>query len=133
MSGDIGEILKIAASDARMSEILKRERTTSMLIYLAIIYLAFAVFIFVVGVIVTMFLPLLLKSGAEAIATRGGLISTTAISGDTFRLLVYHACLIQAVFSGLLAGHMGEGSITAGVKHVCILLVIALVAFNTVI
>ncbi|HXW98391.1 MAG TPA: type II secretion system F family protein [Methanomicrobiales archaeon] len=135
MSGDIGEILKIAASDARMSEILKRERQTSMLIYLAIIYLAFAVFIFVVGVIVTMFLPLLLKGGVSAAAaTKGGaLIKSQSLSADTFKLLVYHATLIQGVFSGLLAGHMGEGSLTAGVKHVCILVIIALVAFNTVI
>jgi flagellar protein FlaJ len=133
MSGDIGEILKIAASDARMSEILKRERSTSMLIYLAIIYLAFAVFIFVVGVIVIMFLPVLMKGGLQAAltTTQGGIVKTNALSIETFRLLVYHACLIQAVFSGLLAGHMGEGSLTAGVKHVCILLIIALVAFNT--
>jgi flagellar protein FlaJ len=133
MSGDIGEILKIAASDARMNEILKKERTTSMLIYLAIIYLAFAVFIFVVGVIVTMFLPILLKGGTQAAlsATSAGPKAGQALSAVTFRLLVYHACLIQAVFSGLLAGMMGEGSLTAGVKHVCILLLIALVAFNT--
>jgi flagellar protein FlaJ len=135
MSGDIGEILKIAASDARMSEILKKERLTSMLIYMAIIYLAFAVFIFVVGVIVTMFLPILLKGGAQAaLAGQSGAIrSGQALSAEAFRLLVYHACLIQAVFSGLLAGYMGEGSLTAGVKHVCILLLIALIAFNTVI
>jgi flagellar protein FlaJ len=133
MSGDIGEILKIAASDARMSEILKRERTTSMLIYMAIIYLAFAVFIFVVGVIVTMFLPLLLKGGVQAMSSKGGMIGTQLLSIDTFRLLIYHACLIQGLFSGLLAGHMGEGSLTAGIKHVCILLIIALVVFNTII
>ncbi|MDD1670407.1 MAG: type II secretion system F family protein [Methanomicrobiales archaeon] len=133
MSGDIGEILKIAASDARMGEILKRERTTSMLIYLAIIYLAFAVFIFVVGVIVTMFLPILLKGGAQTVTAAGTLIQGQAITAESFRLLIYHATLIQALFSGLLAGHMGEGSLTAGVKHVCILLLIALVAFNTLI
>jgi flagellar protein FlaJ len=134
MSGDIGEILKIAASDARMNEILKKERTTSMLIYLAIIYLAFAVFIFVVGVIVTMFLPILLKGGAQAaLSSKGGILKGEALSSEAFRLLVYHACLIQALFSGLLAGQMSEGSLTAGIKHVCILLLIALVAFNTVI
>jgi flagellar protein FlaJ len=135
MSGDIGEILKIAASDARMNEILKRERTTSMLIYLAIIYLAFAVFIFVVGVIVTMFLPILLKGGAQAaLSSKAGLMKGgQALSAEAFRLLVYHACLIQAVFSGLLAGQMSEGSLTAGIKHICILLLIALIAFNTVI
>jgi flagellar protein FlaJ len=104
-----------------------------MLIYLAIIYLAFAVFIFVVGVIVTMFLPLLLKGGVQAMSSKGGMIGTQLLSIDTFRLLIYHATLIQGLFSGLLAGHMGEGSLTAGVKHVCILLIIALVAFNTII
>jgi len=135
MSGDIGEILKIAASDARMSEVLKRERKTSMLIYLAIIYLAFAVFIFVVGVIVTMFLPVLLKGGTQQVlSSRSGLgKGAQALSASSFHLLVYHACLIQAVFSGLLAGQMAEGSLKAGIKHVCILLLIALVAFNTVI
>jgi flagellar protein FlaJ len=130
MSGDIGEILAIAASDARMNEVLKRERTTSMLIYLVIVYLAFGVFLFVIGVILTMFLPLLVGQGGNMAAMRGVPMSQM-VSGDTFAILVYHACLIQALFSGLLAGYMGEGSLNAGVKHSCILLVIALVVFNT--
>jgi archaeal flagellar protein FlaJ len=132
MSGDIGEILAIAASDARMNEILKRERSTSMLIYLVIVYLAFGVFLFVVGVILTMFLPLLIQQGGQMAALKG-LSSSQMVSGDTFGILVYHACLIQALFSGLLAGYMGEGSLNAGVKHSCILLIIALVVFNTII
>jgi len=132
MSGDIGEILEIAASDARMSEILKRERTTSMLIYLVIVYLAFGVFLFVIGVILTMFLPLLVGQGSNMAAMRGVPVGQM-VSGETFGILVYHACLIQALFSGLLAGYMGEGSLNAGVKHSCILLIIALVVFNTLI
>ena len=132
MSGDIGEILAIAASDARMSEILKRERTTSMLIYLVIVYLAFGVFLFVVGVILTMFLPLLVGQGSHMAQMRG-VPGSQIVSGETFGILVYHACLIQALFSGLLAGYMGEGSLNAGVKHSCILLIIALFVFNTLI
>ena len=130
MSGDIGEILKIAASDSRMSEILKRERTTSMLIYLVIVYLAFGVFLFVIGVILTMFLPLLVGQGSNMAQMRG-VPGSQIVSGETFGILVYHACLIQALFSGLLAGYMGEGSLNAGVKHSCILLIIALIFFNT--
>ena len=132
MSGDIGEVLAIAASDARMNEILKRERSTSMLIYLVIVYLASGVFLFVIGVILVMFLPILLQQGGHMAAMRG-VPTAEMISGDTFALLVYHACLIQGLFSGLLAGYMGEGSLKAGVKHSCILLIIALVAFNTII
>ncbi|HTY53414.1 MAG TPA: type II secretion system F family protein [Methanomicrobiales archaeon] len=133
MSGDIGEILAIAASDARMNEILKRERTTSMLIYLVIVYLAFGVFLFVVGVILTMFLPLLVQQGGHMAQMQGIGASAGNVSADTFGIIVYHASLIQALFSGLLAGYMGEGSLNSGVKHSCILLIIALIAFNTVI
>ena len=39
---------------------------------------------------------------------------------------------MQALFSGLIAGQMGESSVAAGVKHACILLIIALVTFNVV-
>ena len=133
MSGDIGEILAIAASDARMNEILKRERATSMLIYLVIVYLAFGVFLFVVGVILTMFLPLLVQQGGHMAQMQGVGGSAGMVSPDTFGIIVYHASLIQALFSGLLAGYMGEGSLNSGVKHSCILLVIALIAFNTLI
>jgi flagellar protein FlaJ len=48
----------------------------------------------------------------------------------TFGRLLYHACIIQALFSGLIAGQMGESSLAAGVKHSCVLLVISLVTFN---
>ena len=50
-----------------------------------------------------------------------------------FDRLLYHACLIQALFSGLIAGQMGEASLAAGVKHSCILLIIALVTFSFII
>ena len=81
MSGDIGEVLAIAASDARMNEILKRERSTSMLIYLVIVYLAAGVFLFVIGVILVMFLPILLHQGGNMAAMRG-VPTTQMISGD---------------------------------------------------
>jgi flagellar protein FlaJ len=51
----------------------------------------------------------------------------------TFSRLLYHTCLVQAIFSGLIAGQMGEGSIGAGVKHSCVLLLIALFTFNFII
>jgi len=45
---------------------------------------------------------------------------------------MYHSVVLQAVMSGLVAGQMGEGSLKAGVKHSCIMVVIALVVFNLV-
>ena len=133
MTGDIAEILSIAANDARMYETLKRERLAEMIIYIIVIYLAFGVFLFVVVVLDWNFLSIL-----RDMATGGGLESVPSsmmsiAQGDTLTAisrLLFHACLISAVFSGLIAGQMGEGSVKAGVKHAVIMLAITLIVYN---
>jgi flagellar protein FlaJ len=130
MSGQIGEVLAIAASDAKMSETLKKERLAEMFIYTAIVYLSFFVFLFVVAVLTTQFLPVLAHIGTSGLSGAGPLSGIGAVPVKAFDRLLYHACLIQALFSGLIAGQMGEGSLAAGVKHSCILLIIALVTFS---
>ena len=130
MSGQIGEVLAIAASDAKMSETLKKERLAEMFIYTAIVYLSFFVFLFVVAVLSTQFLPVLAHIGTPGISAPGPLSGLGSVPIKAFDRLLYHACLIQALFSGLIAGQMGEASLAAGVKHSCVLLIIALVVFT---
>jgi len=131
MSGQIGEVLAIAASDAKMSETLKKERFAEMFIYTAIVYLSFFVFLFVVAVLATQFLPVLAHIGTSGVSSIAGPLSGIgSVPVKALDRLLYHACLIQALFSGLIAGQMGESSLAAGVKHSCILLIIALVTFN---
>jgi len=130
MSGHIGEVLSIASTDAKMTEMLKKERLAEMFIYTAIVYLSFFVFIFVVGVLTTQFLPVLANISTQGLPTTGALSGIGSIPIATFKRLLYHACLVQALFSGLIAGQMGESSLAAGVKHACILLVISLITFN---
>lgn len=132
MSGQISEVLSIASSDAKMSEVLKKERLSEMFIYTAIVYLSFFVFLFVVAVLTTQFLPVLAHINVKGMPTTGALAGIGSVSIATFGRILYHACLIQALFSGLIAGQMGESSVSAGVKHSCVLLVIALVTFNFV-
>jgi flagellar protein FlaJ len=132
MSGQIGEVLSIASSDAKMTEVLKKERLAEMFIYTAIVYLSFFVFLFVVGVLTTQFLPVLASISTKGLPTSGALSGLGSIPVITFNRLLYHACLVQAVFSGLIAGQMGESALAAGVKHSCILLIISLIAFNFV-
>jgi flagellar protein FlaJ len=130
MSGNIGEVLSIASVDAKMTEVLKKERLAEMFIYTAIVYLSFFVFLFVVGVLTTQFLPVLANISTQGLPATGALSGIGSIPIATFGRLLYHACLVQALFSGLIAGQMGESSLAAGVKHACVLLVISLVAFN---
>jgi len=130
MTGDIGDVLTIAARDATMSEILKRERQAEMFIYTLIVYLVFIVFLFVVVVIDTRFLSVLAGVDTLALAGAAGSMPVGNIAVTTFERLLYHACLIQAFFSGLIAGAMGEASLRAGVKHAAVMIIIAFVVFN---
>ena len=130
MTGDIGEVLNIAARDAAMSETLKRERRGEMFIYVAIVYLVFVVFLFVVIVIDTQFLSALAETEILSPGGVSGGISFGKTPVITFERLLFHACLIQALFSGLIAGEMGEGSLRAGVKHAAVMVFIAFVMFT---
>ena len=132
MSGQISVVLSIAASDAKMTEVLKKERLIEMFIYTAIVYLSFFVFLFVVGVMATQFLPVLANITTTGIPAVGALSGIGSIPIQTINRILYHACLIQALFSGIIAGQMGEVSLEAGVKHSCVLLIITLVVFNFV-
>jgi Archaeal flagella assembly protein J len=132
MSGEIGEVLAIAASDAKMSETLKKERLGEMFIYTAIVYLSFFVFLFVVAVLSTQFLPVLAHIASPGVSSMGPLSGIGSVPIGAFNRLLYHACLVQALFSGLIAGQMGEASVASGVKHSCVLLIITLVVFNFV-
>ncbi|MCQ8894170.1 MAG: type II secretion system F family protein [Methanolinea sp.] len=132
MSGSIGDVLSIAASDAKMSDLLKRERLSDMFIYTAIIYMAFVVFVFVVGVISNNFIPILGNVGGGTIPQGTPLSNVSPSSIKAILRLMYHSVVLQAVMSGLIAGQMGEGSLKAGLKHSCLMLAIALVIFNLI-
>ncbi|MEI8330977.1 MAG: hypothetical protein WCF90_04910 [Methanomicrobiales archaeon] len=69
MSSQSGVVLSIASSDAKMTEVRKRERLNEMSIYTAIVYIAFFVFLFVVGVLTTQFLPDLAKITTTSLPT----------------------------------------------------------------
>jgi flagellar protein FlaJ len=132
MSGEIGQVLTIAASDAEMSETLKRERGGEMFLYTAVVYLSFFVFIFVVMVIGTQFLPIIELADPGASPAGTAFSSVGSISALTYGRLFYHAVIIQAICSGLLAGLMGESLLSSGVKHACIMVFVAFLIFAIV-
>lgn len=133
MSSQINEVLNIAASDTRMSEILKKERFGEMFIYVAIVYLSFGVFIFVVATLNAQFLTELAKLDTAGLAQGGAAFAGLGkMPLGLIQAMLYHAVVIMGFVSGLIAGQMGESSVKSGVKHACIMMLIALIAFNTV-
>ena len=128
--GNVADVLEVAAGDAYSIKLMERERMGTMLIYVVICYMAFFVFLFVIGILSYSLIPVMAEAGNSAADAGGG---AEAFMGkfdpEIFYRLYFHAALIQGVASGLVAGQLGEGDWIGGLKHSVVMALVAWVTF----
>jgi flagellar protein FlaJ len=127
--GDVSEVLRAAAKDTFEVVNLQTERANNMLIYVIIVLVAFAVFLFVIAILVSSFLSTMATAGSAASST-GAKGFGGQIDIFVYKRLFSHAAMLQAFFSGMVAGQMGEGRFIAGLKYSAIMLIIAWATFR---
>ncbi|MBS7633431.1 type II secretion system F family protein [Candidatus Bathyarchaeota archaeon] len=101
---------------------LEKERRTRSRPYIAIIYVAFFVFVFTVIILFKSFF-----ASIEGVPTLG---TQATISPEIMQRSFFHMTAIQAFFGGLVAGKMGEGTIVAGLKHSLIMMLLGYFALR---
>jgi flagellar protein FlaJ len=101
--------------------LLDKERRNQTRPYIAIIYVAFFVFLFTV--------ILLFKSFFVSVEGLP-ILGTAVISPREMQRMFFHMTSIQAFFGGLVAGKMGEGTINAGLKHSLIMMLCGYIALK---
>jgi flagellar protein FlaJ len=130
--GDVSEVLRAAAKDTFEVVNLQQERSNNMIIYVVIVLVSFAVFLFVIAILVSSFLKTMAAAGATASAA-GASGFMGKIDLFLYKRLFSHAAMLQGFFSGLVAGQMGEGRFVGGLKYSAVMLLIAWVVFRFVI
>ena len=132
-SGDIKDVLNVAANDAKIGEDMRRERSDGMLIYVVIIFISFVVFIYCVYTLSSSFLPVMAtaatSSASSGTSQAAGTAFIQSFNPDDYLRLFFHAAIIQGFFAGLLAGTMGEGKWLSGLKYSIFMMLIAYVMF----
>ena len=101
--------------------LLEKERKTQTRPYIAIIYVALFVFLFTIVILFQTFF-----TGVEGMA----LFSTPTSSPADLKRIFLHLTLVQGFFSGLVAGKMGEGSVSAGLKHSLVMMMLGYMALK---
>jgi len=129
-SGNIGSVLRIAATQARADLRMKRQRRRQMLTYLVVIYVAFLVFLVIIVAVDSVLVPSLPTDVPNPDSNRLGIDPSQftrfgSVNKAAYTLVFFHIALLQAFFSGLVGGQLGEGSIRDGVKHAAIMLMVA--------
>ena len=110
---EIGDVLDILATDATAQRSLKRNRWATMLSYVIIVYISFAVFLLSVYMLTVQIMPMVAGTGVTA-----GVPS-----------VVLHAALLQGFFSGLIAGQFSTGRALSGLKHSIVMMLLAYFVF----
>ena len=134
--GGIADILDTMAEDAGKMHSLKEERKTKFSGFISTIYSVYVIFLIISVVLITTLLPEIptmpsfgaLQGGAST--GLFGVTNSEPIPEDELRAIFFHLAIIEAVFAGLLAGIVGEGSVAAGMKHAIILIFIGVAVFQ---
>lgn len=130
-SENIEEVIKIAAEDVETRVRLDRERSSSMMIYTAIIVISFIVYLFVINLLDVMFLSTIEGIGPTEFGddSGGSSFELSDLPVDKFRLVFYHSTIVQAFGSGMIAGYLTSEDIRSGLKFAIVLSVISSVVF----
>ena len=101
--------------------LLDKERRTQTRPYIAIIYVAFLVFLFTIILLFKSFFVNLVQLPS---------LGTTVIAPEDMKRMFFHMTTIQAFFGGLVAGKMGEDTVIAGLKHCLIMMLCGYLALK---
>jgi flagellar protein FlaJ len=127
--GNVADVLDVAAKDAREIKMLEAERRTNMASYVVVIYVGMFVFLAIVLILCTSFIPAMVGSegsqGMQGVMGGGSTTSQTEITG-----VFYLACLVQAFGSALVAGVFEDGRYTSSVKHIFIMVLATWIMFK---
>ncbi len=124
IGGDITETLHVCSRDAELERSLARERRLNMFIYVIIIYVAFFTFIGIMYVLMTKLFPKFFEMSKTASSTG---FMKIKVDKDALIWILSQAMIFQALFSGLVAGIMGEEDPCSGAKHTIVMLGVVLI------
>ncbi|KRT61231.1 MAG: type II secretion system F domain-containing protein [Thaumarchaeota archaeon CSP1-1] len=132
IGGDIRTNLEMIQKHVTELQNLEKERKSSLAPYTYTIYISFAVFLGIAVILSSQFFSefavvqkLLEKSPGE-----GEFFSSiTNMDIEALNTVLFNMSIIEAIFGGLAAGKIGSGNYVAGIKHIIVMIVMAVVAF----
>jgi len=131
VGGDVALVLQVAADDALELKTLETRRVGELAPYTIISYLTFFVFLGVLVVLNNWLIPMMALSGESMVGMGSmGEAVIQEIDVKTPQMIFFHCAIIEGICAGLVAGKLGDGKITAGIKHALILSLSAFACFT---
>jgi flagellar protein FlaJ len=135
IGGDIRSNLEMIHKHVQDLQNLEKERKSSLAPYTFTIYISFAVFLGIAVILSSQFfsefevVQEMLEETASASQSGGLFTAISDINIEELNSLLFNMAIIEAVFGGLAAGKISSGTFVGGIKHIVIMVVMAVVAF----
>jgi len=134
IGGDIRANLEMIQQHVTDLQNLEKDRKTSLAPYTYTIYISFAVFLGISVILSSQFFSEFLVIQKMLIdspgITEGGMFSSIInMDIEALNSILFNMSLIEAVFGGLAAGKIGSGNYVSGMKHIIVMIVMAVAAF----
>ncbi len=133
VSGNIHQVLDVAARDATNAARMRRHRQQEMRPYTIVVVITFVIYLAIILTLDVTYLSVFAEITEELPETADLPVQFGAVESGVYRTVLFHSALVQAVGSGLIAGKMGEDSLLSGLKYSIALVVITIVAYGLVI
>jgi len=134
IGGDIRANLEMIQQHVTDLQNLEKDRKASLAPYTYTIYISFAVFLGISVILSSQFFSEFLVVQKMLIdspgITEGGMFSSIIdMDIEALNSILFNMSIIEAIFGGLAAGKIGSGNYVSGIKHIIIMIVMAVVAF----
>jgi archaeal flagellar protein FlaJ len=135
IGGDIRSNLEMIQQHVTDLQNLEKDRKASLAPYTYTIYISFAVFLGISVILSSQFFSEFLKVQEMLLASpgatsEGGMFSSIInMDIEALNSVLFNMSIIEAVFGGLAAGKIGSGNYVSGIKHIIVMVVMAVAAF----
>jgi len=126
--GNVADVLDAASKDSMELKFIESERRAGMLSYVAVVYVSMLVFLMVIVILCKTLIPAMLGEGQGGLANVMGVAGTIKQYDITFAFFI--TTIIQGAGMGVVTGVFEEGKITAGIKHIFIMVFITWFIFK---
>ncbi|MEM4182072.1 MAG: type II secretion system F family protein [Candidatus Pacearchaeota archaeon] len=123
--GNIVEILSSISESINQTQLIKKERKSSVANLQVQGYMIFIIFMIIVLILQFFLIPKLM----EVSQTEESSLEITPVKNINFSSIIVSVIVVEAIFSGLVIGKIAEGSIRAGIRHSFVLSSFSLMGF----
>lgn len=127
--GQMIEVLDASVNLFSSLDEYKEEQYSNMKPYMMTIYMATIIFLVIAYVVLHQFLIPLSDTTSDAIVQEAGFLAGV-LDINYYNSLLFWASIIESIFGGLIAGKIGDGTLSAGLRHSVILCIVTLFFFN---